>query len=144
MLVILLVALLVLGPNKLPGAARQVGKVLGELRRMSSGFQAEMRDAMREPVEGVPSSGSTTAKAGGALTSPAASEATPPPLATSVDATEAGDGTETAVASTPPAGADDGSDDEGDAGITGAPAKRGGTATSRPASDPGSNGSTST
>lgn len=50
LLVILLVALIVLGPNKLPDAARQVGRFVGEMRRMSSGFQSELRDAMQEPV----------------------------------------------------------------------------------------------
>ena len=50
LLVILLVALVVLGPNKLPEAARQVGHFVGELRRMSTGFQTELRDAMQEPV----------------------------------------------------------------------------------------------
>ena len=50
LLVILLVALIVLGPNKLPDAARQVGKFIGEMRRMSTGFQSELRDAMQEPV----------------------------------------------------------------------------------------------
>ena len=45
-LLILLVALLVLGPNKLPGAARQIGSALTELRRMSSGFQRELREAL--------------------------------------------------------------------------------------------------
>jgi Tat protein translocase TatB subunit len=54
LLVILVVALLVLGPNKLPEAARQVGKAMGELRRLSSGFQAELRDAMQEPVASKP------------------------------------------------------------------------------------------
>ena len=53
LLVILLVALVVLGPNKLPDAARQVGKFVGEVRRMSSGFQDELRDAMQEPVSSV-------------------------------------------------------------------------------------------
>jgi Tat protein translocase TatB subunit len=53
LLVILVVALLVLGPDKLPGAARQVGRAVGELRRLSSGFQAEIRDAMQEPVKGM-------------------------------------------------------------------------------------------
>jgi sec-independent protein translocase protein TatB len=53
-LVILIVALLVLGPDKLPGAARQAGKALGELRRISSGFQAEMRDALQEPIDDAP------------------------------------------------------------------------------------------
>jgi Tat protein translocase TatB subunit len=50
LLVILMVALLVLGPDKLPEVARKVGNVVGELRRMSAGFQAEMRDALQEPV----------------------------------------------------------------------------------------------
>ena len=54
LLVILLVALLVLGPNKLPDAARQVGKFIGEMRRMSTGFQTELRDAMQEPVSTTP------------------------------------------------------------------------------------------
>jgi Sec-independent protein translocase protein TatA len=53
-LVILVVALLVLGPERLPDAARQVGRVMAELRRMSSGFQAEIRDAMQTPVAGPP------------------------------------------------------------------------------------------
>jgi sec-independent protein translocase protein TatB len=55
-LVILVVALLVLGPDKLPGAARQAGRWLGELRRLSSGFQAELRDALQEPVDQTPRS----------------------------------------------------------------------------------------
>jgi Tat protein translocase TatB subunit len=42
-LVILLVALIVLGPNKLPGAARQVGKTIAEVRKWSQGFQDELR-----------------------------------------------------------------------------------------------------
>jgi sec-independent protein translocase protein TatB len=46
LLVILLVALLVLGPQRLPGAARQVGRVMGDIRRISSGFQQELRDAL--------------------------------------------------------------------------------------------------
>ena len=53
-LVILVVALLVLGPERLPEAARQVGRVMAEVRRMSSGFQAEIRDAMQTPVAGPP------------------------------------------------------------------------------------------
>jgi Tat protein translocase TatB subunit len=47
-LVILLVALIVLGPQRLPEAARTVGKVMGDLRKVSSGFQNEMRSAMNE------------------------------------------------------------------------------------------------
>jgi sec-independent protein translocase protein TatB len=44
-IVILLVALIVLGPQRLPGVARQAGKVLADLRRMSTGFQNELRTA---------------------------------------------------------------------------------------------------
>jgi Tat protein translocase TatB subunit len=44
-LVILVAGLLILGPKRLPDAARQVGKAVAELRRMSAGLQAEVRDA---------------------------------------------------------------------------------------------------
>lgn len=47
-LVIALIALIVLGPQRLPEAARQVGKAMGELRRMSSGFQSELKGALEE------------------------------------------------------------------------------------------------
>ncbi|MEM9200094.1 MAG: Sec-independent protein translocase protein TatB [Actinomycetota bacterium] len=50
LLVIFFVALMVLGPNKLPEAARQVGKAVNEVRRISGGFQREMREAMNEPI----------------------------------------------------------------------------------------------
>jgi sec-independent protein translocase protein TatA len=53
-LVILVVALLVLGPNRLPEAARQLGRAMAEMRRLSAGFQAEIRDAMQTPVAGPP------------------------------------------------------------------------------------------
>jgi Tat protein translocase TatB subunit len=53
-LVILVVALVVLGPSKLPEAARQVGKAMAEFRRVTAGFQAEMRDAFQEPVPSAP------------------------------------------------------------------------------------------
>ncbi len=69
-MVVLLIALIVLGPSKLPDAARQVGRALGEMRKLSSGFQAEMRDALKEPVDGKPSSAGSTAKGGGALSAP--------------------------------------------------------------------------
>lgn len=46
MLAIFLLALIVLGPDKLPNAARQAGKYLAEFRRMSNGFQQEIRSAM--------------------------------------------------------------------------------------------------
>lgn len=45
-LVILVVALIVLGPKRLPEAARQVGKTLTEVRKWSQGLQDEVRSAM--------------------------------------------------------------------------------------------------
>ena len=53
LVIILLVALIVLGPDKLPDAIRKVGRVYGELRRMSPGFQSEIRDALDEPMREV-------------------------------------------------------------------------------------------
>ena len=47
-LVIAIIALIVLGPQRLPDAARQVGKAMGELRRLSSGFQNELKSAFDE------------------------------------------------------------------------------------------------
>ncbi|MGH9112510.1 MAG: Sec-independent protein translocase protein TatB [Acidimicrobiales bacterium] len=48
LLVIVLLALIVLGPQRLPDAMRTVGRVVGEVRRISSGFQQELRDAFED------------------------------------------------------------------------------------------------
>src|ERR671911_220677 len=48
LLVIVVVALIVLGPQRLPDAMRTVGRVVGEVRRISSGFQQELRDAFED------------------------------------------------------------------------------------------------
>lgn len=45
-LVILVVALIVLGPNRLPEAGRQVGRALAEVRRWSRSIQTEIRDVL--------------------------------------------------------------------------------------------------
>lgn len=79
-LVILVVALLVLGPNRLPEAARQVGRVMAEMRRISAGFQAEMRDAIQTPVAGPPVPPAPNPPSAGASTNGAAASngAAPP------------------------------------------------------------------
>lgn len=46
LVVIGLVALIFLGPDKLPKALRQVGQVAGELRQISQGFQNDLRGAL--------------------------------------------------------------------------------------------------
>ncbi|MDY7101982.1 MAG: Sec-independent protein translocase protein TatB [Actinomycetota bacterium] len=53
LLVIALVALIVLGPERLPDAARRVGNFIGELKKMSDGFQSEFRSAMEVPDDPV-------------------------------------------------------------------------------------------
>ena len=45
------IALIVLGPNRLPQAARSLGRLVATLRHMSSGFQEEVRSALAEPSE---------------------------------------------------------------------------------------------
>jgi Tat protein translocase TatB subunit len=48
LVVIGVIALIVLGPDKLPGALRQLGNFVGELRRVSRGFQTDLRSALDE------------------------------------------------------------------------------------------------
>lgn len=49
-IIIVLVALIVLGPEKLPDAIRRFSKFYAEIRKMSSGFQSEIRNALDEPM----------------------------------------------------------------------------------------------
>ena len=47
---LLLIALIVLGPDKLPEAVRKFGKVYGEIKKMGTGFQTELKSALDEPM----------------------------------------------------------------------------------------------
>jgi len=49
--VILLLALIVLGPEKLPDAIRKFGRVYSEIRKVSNGFQSEFKNAFDEPMK---------------------------------------------------------------------------------------------
>lgn len=49
-MVLLVLGLVVLGPEKLPDAIRRVGHLYGELKRMSSGVQGDLRRALDEPM----------------------------------------------------------------------------------------------
>ena len=49
MVVIAIVALVVLGPERLPEMARSAGKMLHKLRTMTEGLQSEVRDVMADP-----------------------------------------------------------------------------------------------
>lgn len=41
-------ALVVLGPQRLPQAARSLGRIIGQLKSMSASFQTEVKDALGE------------------------------------------------------------------------------------------------
>ncbi|MEQ1698890.1 MAG: twin-arginine translocase TatA/TatE family subunit [Ilumatobacteraceae bacterium] len=47
---LLLIALVVLGPEKLPEAVRKFTKGYAEFKKMASGFQGELRDVLDEPM----------------------------------------------------------------------------------------------
>ena len=47
---LILIALVVLGPDKLPEAMRKAGKAYGDFKRMTTGFQSEMKSVLDEPM----------------------------------------------------------------------------------------------
>lgn len=49
------IALIVLGPQRLPEAARTLGRFVAQVRRMSASFQQEVREAIAEPTDAVTS-----------------------------------------------------------------------------------------
>lgn len=99
-LVIMLLALIVLGPQRLPDAARQIGKFMGEIRRMSSGFQQELKTAFDDESE-------AKARARGAAATRTDERPTRPETAEPTEPTEpptppAGPGSQTRPARTEP------------------------------------------
>ncbi len=50
MVFLLLLALIILGPEKLPDAVRRFGKGYAEFKKMSVGFQSELKSALDEPM----------------------------------------------------------------------------------------------
>jgi sec-independent protein translocase protein TatB len=55
LLLVGIIAMVVLGPHRLPQAARGLGKLVSEMRRMSSSFQSEVSDALAEPRDALTS-----------------------------------------------------------------------------------------
>lgn len=47
---LLLLALIVLGPEKLPEAVRKFGKTYAEFKKVTTGFQSELKSALDEPM----------------------------------------------------------------------------------------------
>lgn len=77
-MVILVVALIVLGPKRLPEAGRQIGKALAEVRRWSNDIQTEIRDVI--DADATTGTTSTTSTAGPATGTPSTTttDAAPP------------------------------------------------------------------
>jgi sec-independent protein translocase protein TatB len=47
---LLLLALIILGPEKLPDAVRSFGRTYSEFKKMTTGFQSELKQALDEPM----------------------------------------------------------------------------------------------
>ena len=91
-LVIMVVALVVLGPKRLPEAGRQIGRFVAEVRHWSAAVQAEIRDVIDAEGEPQPPPPAAAPPAAlppaqpvptppdlGASSTPSASPAPPPP-----------------------------------------------------------------
>ena len=93
LVIILVLALIVLGPDKLPDFIRKAGRVYAEVKKMSTGFREEFRDVIDEPMremqqtadlakswfdEGRSAIDELGVSTMGALTLPAAESDTPP------------------------------------------------------------------
>jgi len=50
---LLILGLVVLGPEKLPGVLRRAGRLYGEFKRMTSDAQSEMQRAFAEPIRDI-------------------------------------------------------------------------------------------
>ena len=79
-LVILVVALIVLGPKRLPEAGRQIGRFVAEVRHWSATMQAEIRDVI--DLEGEPQPPPAAAPPAPTLPAQPAPVATPQDLGT--------------------------------------------------------------
>jgi TatA/E family protein of Tat protein translocase len=75
LLIILVVALLVLGPKRLPDVARSLGRGMAEFRRASSELRSTLTAPLEEPPKPPASPSDATAKPAAAAPAP---EPTPP------------------------------------------------------------------
>ncbi|MCB0988235.1 MAG: twin-arginine translocase subunit TatB [Microthrixaceae bacterium] len=85
-MVVLLVALVVLGPEQLPKAMRTFGNVMAQVRKLSNGFQAEMRSAMNS-IDVTSPGGSATPGGSGSSSTASSPASTPSPVSPPAPAT---------------------------------------------------------
>jgi len=56
---LLILGLVVLGPEKLPGVLRKAGRLYGEFKRVTSDAQSELRQALDQPIREIQSTAKT-------------------------------------------------------------------------------------
>ncbi len=111
-IVILLLALVVLGPEKLPDAIRRAGRTYAELKKMGNSFQAEMHSVLDEPMNEMRQTADLLRKAVDITdttdpTEPAAQPSTAPPAPNAPTVDSSTSPTMDAAGSPPPASDDD-------------------------------------
>jgi sec-independent protein translocase protein TatB len=109
LLIIAVLGLVVLGPEKLPGAMKRVGKIYREIRNISDNVQREVKKAMDEPMkqlketqsaardvfEGkMPHLATPNFRQGTSAAAPAASEATETPPAAAAESPDTATGSD--------------------------------------------------
>jgi TatA/E family protein of Tat protein translocase len=118
LMVILVVALLIFGPTKLPELARSLGRGLAEFRRASSDLRQSLSEATEEPrsdrplqkppgtspqdAPGKPAEGTLAEVGDGSPPAPGTPEAPPPAASADAQATDAGKASEARETSTDP------------------------------------------
>lgn len=80
---ILLLALIILGPEKLPEAMRRFGQTYSEIKKLSSGFQSEFKQAFDEPMREMQATAEELRKAANFSMSAEPPSVADPPAATS-------------------------------------------------------------
>jgi Tat protein translocase TatB subunit len=58
-LFLLILGLVILGPEKLPGVLRKAGRLYGEFKRVTSDAQTELRQALDQPIREIQSTAKT-------------------------------------------------------------------------------------
>jgi sec-independent protein translocase protein TatB len=109
LLIIAVLGLVVLGPEKLPGAMKRVGKIYREIRNISDNVQREVKKAMDEPMkqlketqsaardvfEGkMPHLATPNFRQGTSAAAPAASDATETPPSSTVESPDTATGSD--------------------------------------------------
>ncbi|MCU1390452.1 MAG: tatB [Ilumatobacteraceae bacterium] len=85
---LVLIALVVLGPDKLPEAMRKAGKAYADFKRMTSGFQSEMKSVLDEPLRELRETAEMAKQAATFDLNPLSPKAGTPPTQTGVGPTD--------------------------------------------------------